>query len=261
MWTAKSDGRLFTLILLATIAVAWVALITWGASPYGALLRHDAIGHTRLHLDVEYARTALLFVAGWTLMTVAMMLPTSLPLILLFRTITQRRTNRGELTALLIFGYLVMWTAFGVLAHFGDFWLHRFVESDGWLHANTWLLGAGPLLVAGVYQFTPLKYICLDKCRSPYSFIVEHWQGGNERLQALGLGLHHGLFCIGCCWSLMLLMFAVGTGSLVWMLALAIVMGTEKNMPWGRRLSTPMGVVLLTAGLTVFAMNAPGALS
>ena len=74
--------------------------------------------------------------------------------------------------------------------------------------------------MAGVYQFTPLKYHCLDKCRAPLGFIMGHWRGRRERLQALRLGLHHGLFCVGCCWSLMLLMFAVGVGSLGWMLAL-----------------------------------------
>jgi predicted metal-binding membrane protein len=260
MWTAKSDGRLFTLVLISMVGVAWAALIAWGASPYGGLLRHDELSETHLRLDFEYARTAVLFIAGWTLMTIAMMLPTSLPLVLLFRTMMQRRDNRGQLVLLLLLGYVATWAAFGVAAHLGDFWLHRFVESDGWLHANTWLLGAAPLLVAGVYQFTPLKYMCLDKCRSPYGFIMEHWRGGNAHLQALGLGVHHGLFCVGCCWSLMLLMFAVGIGSLVWMLGLAAVMGIEKNMPWGRRLSTPLGIVLLTAGVTIVALNVPQAL-
>lgn len=260
MWTAKSDGRIFTLVLISMVVVAWAALITWGASPYSGALNHRELDETRLRLDFEYARTAGLFVAGWTLMTVAMMLPTSLPLVILFRTMIQRRANRLALTVILLFGYLGVWIAFGGLAHLGDFWLHRLVESNGWLHANRWLLGAAPLLVAGVYQFTPLKYVCLDKCRSSYSFIVEHWRGGNERQQALRLGLHHGLFCVGCCWSLMLLMFAVGVGNLAWMLALAALMGVEKNLPWGRRLSTPVGVVLLTAGFTVVALNAPGAI-
>lgn len=255
MWTAKSDERLFALVTVSIVLVAWAGLAVWGASPYGSLLRHEELTRTELGLDLEYARTALLFVAGWTLMTIAMMLPTSLPLVILFRTITQRRSNQVLLVSLLLSGYLAVWLAFGAAAHFADFWLHRLVESSGWLHGNLWLLGAMPLVVAGAYQFTPLKYVCLDKCRSPYSFVVEHWQGGNERLQALQLGLHHGLFCVGCCWSLMLLMFVVGVGSLVWMLGLAVLMGIEKNLPWGRQISTPVGLVLLTAGFTVFALN------
>jgi predicted metal-binding membrane protein len=255
MWAAKSDERLFAVLVGGLIVLAWAALLAWGGSPYGSVLGHDGLGQTDLRFDSDYAAKALLFVSGWSLMTVAMMLPTSLPLVILFHTMTHSRHNSGILILLLVLGYLGIWVAFGAVAHVADFWLHRFVESDAWLHSNAWLIGAAPLLVAGVYQFTALKYHCLDKCRSPYSFIVEHWRGGNEKLQAVRLGLHHGVFCVGCCWSLMLLMFAVGVGSVVWMLALAVVMGTEKNMPWGRRLSAPLGVVLVAAGLTVVVAN------
>ena len=113
------------------------------------------------------------------------------------------------------------------------------------------MIGAATLLVAGFYQFTPLKYHCLDQCRSPMSFIIGHWRGRREGLQALRLGIDHGLFCLGCCWTLMLLMFAVGVGNLGWMLALGIIMAVEKNLPWGRRLSVPLGMVLLIWGLSV----------
>ena len=135
------------------------------------------------------------------------------------------------------------------------------VEQSAWLDENSWVLGAGTLLLAGVYQFTPLKYMCLDKCRSPLSFITEHWHGSREQGEAFKLGLHHGLFCVGCCWSLMLLMFAVGVGNIGWMLALGAVMAIEKNMPWGRRLSAPLGLALFAAGLTVALMETtiPGA--
>src|SRR2546422_5962401 len=93
--------------------------------------------------------------------------------------------------------------------------------------------------------------MCLDKCRSPMSFISGHWHGGNARAEAFGLGVSHGLFCVGCCWSLMLLMFAVGMGSLGWMLVLGATMAVEKNLSWGRRLSAPLGAVLLGGGLVL----------
>src|SRR6266540_1976941 len=147
MWHAKSDARLFAAVLVGLIAAAWIALFVWGTSPYSPFLGHEELGETRLRLNSEYALTAALFVSGWSLMTVAMMLPTSLPLVILFRTITQRRPDRAPLTAILLIGYLGVWMAFGVLAHFGDFWIHKIVESDAWLHANTWLLGAAPLIV------------------------------------------------------------------------------------------------------------------
>ena len=126
--------------------------------------------------------------------------------------------------------------------------VHEGAEQIGWLEANDWVIGAGTLILAGVYQFTPLKYHCLDKCRSPYSFIAGHWSGGNESAQALRLGMDHGLFCVGCCWTLMLLMFGVGAGNLGWMLLLGGVMAVEKNMPWGRKLSSPLGLILIGSG-------------
>jgi predicted metal-binding membrane protein len=109
-------------------------------------------------------------------------------------------------------------------------------------------MGPATLLVAGTFQFTRLKYRCLDKCRSPFSFIVEHWRGGRETWQALRLGIDHGVFCVGCCWALMLLMVGLGVTSVAWMAALAVVMSIEKNASWGRRLSELVGVTLLAGG-------------
>ncbi len=132
-----------------------------------------------------------------------------------------------------------------------DVLVHEGAERIGWLEANYWAIGAGTLILAGVYQFTPLKYHCLDKCRSPFSFIAGHWSGGNEAAQAVHLGADHGIFCVGCCWSLMLLMFGVGAGNIGWMLVLGSVMAVEKNMPWGRRLSKPLGMALIVCGAVV----------
>jgi len=193
----------------------------------------------------------LVFIVGWTLMIVAMMLPTSLPLVTSFRTLTCRRIDQRQLVALLLVGYLCIWTLFGVMIYIGDWILHHAIEHNTSLQANSWALGAVTVALAGLYQFTPLKHHCLDKCRSPLSFIMEHWHGRHDKTQAFRLGLHHGLFCVGCCWSLMLLMFVVGIGNVGWMLALATVMAIEKNMTWGRRLSAPLGVFLLGWGLTL----------
>jgi predicted metal-binding membrane protein len=122
---------------------------------------------------------------------------------------------------------------------------------DGFRRAHPWAPGSAIFLLAGVYQFTPWKYACLDKCRSPMSFLVQHWGGKRAGADALRLGFHHGAYCVGCCWSLMLLMFAVATGGLGWMLLLGIVMAAEKNLPWGRRLSAPLGVVLIVASVGI----------
>ena len=257
MWVRVNTQKPLMAVLVGMVAVAWVTLWVWGQSPYGRFLSHEELGHIQLGEDLVFS---VLFVAGWTLMTVAMMLPTSLPLIALFYGMTAQRQNRLQLLLLLLVGYLGLWTLFGVVVHLGDFVLHDFVERLAWLEGNHWLIGAGTLVLAGVYQFTPLKYQCLDKCRSPMSFIAEHWRGRRERAQAVLLGVHHSLFCIGCCWALMLLMFAVGTGSIAWMLVLGAVMAIEKNASWGRRLSAPLGLFLIGMGIMLGLGSALGVL-
>ena len=258
---AAADRRLLFSLLGSIIALAWLALWVWERSPYGRYLNHGELGSLG---DFGGAGEALfaaaLYIAGWTLMTVAMMLPTTLPLVAIFRRLTMRRADRGQLLVLLIGGYLAIWMGFGIAAHLADWVLHEIVEGSPWFTSNSWVIGAGTLLVAGGFQFTPLKYRCLEKCRAPLSFVMEHWRGSSERWHAFRLGVNHGIFCVGCCWALMLLMFGVGIGNVGWMLGLGVVMAVEKNMPWGRRLSAPLGTVLLvwSAGI---ALNQLGVLN
>jgi predicted metal-binding membrane protein len=253
------NRRYFAPLLLALVAIAWLALFAWGESPYGRFLGHDQLGEADIGPSAGGLGITVVFVAGWTVMTFAMMLPTSLPLITMFDRIAQRRADRTALIVLLIAGYLAVWTLFGAAAHTGDRAVHAAVSQLHWLEDNSYVIGAATLVVAGAYQFTPLKYICLDKCRSPMSFITGHWHGSNERRAAFTLGIHHGLFCVGCCWSLMLLMFVVGIGNIGWMLLLGAVMAIEKNMPWGRQLSAPLGAALIAAGFAIILLGAPGA--
>jgi predicted metal-binding membrane protein len=256
MWPRVSDRRAFTALLVALIALAWLSLWAWGRSPYGRFLSHEEVGQVQ-GLGDEYVAVIVLFVAAWTLMTVAMMLPTSLPLVTLFHSFVRKRPNQLRLVALLVAGYLSVWILFGGSVHLADRGLHEVVERVGWLEDNAWAIAATTILLAGAYQFTPLKYHCLDKCRSPLSFIMEHWRGRHDGAQAFRLGVDHGIFCLGCCWSLMLLMFAVGIGNIAWMLVLGIAMAVEKNVPWGRRLSAPLGLLLLAWGLALVLMETP----
>src|SRR3712207_6842083 len=155
MWTAPRDGhnRLFVALMVALIALAWLVLWVWGQSPYGRFLSHHSLEALR-----GDGTLVLVFVAGWTLMVVAMMLPTSLPLVALFRTLVRGRPDRARLTVLLIAGYLAVWTLFGVLVYCADWILHGAVEQSTWLESNVVpFIGAETLLMAGLYQFTPLK--------------------------------------------------------------------------------------------------------
>ena len=247
MWMRVDNRKLFAALLVALIGFAWASLWVWGQSPYGRYLDHTQL----TEVTGEDATLLVFFVGAWTVMVFAMMLPTSLPLINMFHVMTRGRPDHLSLVALLIVGYLGIWMAFGVAVHVADVALHAVVEQNNWLEANSWVIGAGILMLAGVYQFTPLKYQCLDKCRSPMSFIAGHWTGRHEQRQAFRLGVDHGIFCVGCCWSMMLLMFAVGAGSIGWMLVLGTLMAIEKNMPWGRQVSKPLGVVLLALGVII----------
>ena len=189
-------------------------------------------------------------------MLAAMMLPTTLPLLDIFRRLTMQRADRRLLTALVVIGYLAVWGVFGLAAHLADWVVVSAVRQSDWLVANAWLVGSAILAIAGVYQFSELKYRCLDKCRTPLGFVIEHWHGAGEKWHALLLGIGHGAFCVGCCWCLMLLMFVIGSANIGWMLALGAVMAAEKNLPVGGRLAAPIGIVLLLTALWVAVAGA-----
>lgn len=244
----KQNAKLFLLLIGALIVLSWLAIWFWGHSPHGRFMM-DQHGSEGI-FQSSFVFIAV-FVASWTLMIVAMMLPSSMPLVHMFQTMVCDRPHHTRLVFLLIAGYLSMWILFGLAAHLGDWSIHQAFDQSMWLRAHAWMMGTAALLLAGFYQFTPLKYHCLDKCRSPRTFIMERWQGGAEQSQAFWLGVDHGMFCIGCCWSLMMLMFTVGIGSIAWMLVLGTVMAVEKNVPWGRRLSAPLGMILILLGLTM----------
>jgi predicted metal-binding membrane protein len=247
----QNSQKIFLALIVMMIALAWSVLWWWGQSPYNRFLDHQGLGE----LNPANVSFLVVFVAGWTLMSIAMMLPTSLPLINLFYTVIRNKKNRLSLIYLLLVGYITVWAAFGVVAHLGDWLVHGLVDRNQWLHNHSWLIGATILLAAGVYQFTPLKYYCLDKCRTPRTSIMQYWRGKNESIKSIRLGLRHGLFCLGCCWSLMLLMFGVGTGNFGWMLILGLIMGVEKNFSWGKKLSYPLGLCLISWGTGVFFVN------
>jgi predicted metal-binding membrane protein len=250
---ASRHVRVFVPVLAGLIALAWVALWAWARSPYGRYLEHGdwtASGPAAFlcHLvpGGGVVVPMVLYAVAWILMTAAMMLPTTLPLFDIFDRLTAGRADHGRLLVLLGLGYMAVWGAFGILAHAlhdGMLSLFARVPVLAW---NGWLIGVAIIALAGAFQFSQLKYRCLEKCRAPLSFVVAHWRGHAPAWQAFALGARHGWFCVGCCWALMLLMFALGTGSLGWMLLLAAAMAIEKNVRWGRRIGKPLGIALLS---------------
>lgn len=255
---AAADGRVARALapgLIAALSLAaWVALVLWSASPYARYLEHGGWIDPGLLPQwcssvpgAERWATALLQATAWLLMIAAMMLPTVLPLLSTFRRVVAARADRGALLARVVGGYVVVWTGFGLVAHQADAALRSLAADQGWLARYGWLIGALVLAGAGAFQFSALKYRCLDRCRTPFGFVSQRWSGADPARDAWRIGLAHGIFCVGCCWALMLVMFAVGMGSFGWMLVLAALMAAEKNLPAGRRLAAPVGIVLIAA--------------
>jgi predicted metal-binding membrane protein len=191
------------------------------------------------------------FVGAWLVMIGAMMLPTTVPMVRLFTAISARTQHAGWARATFLAAYLIVWTGFALVALGGDTGVHALVDQWPWLHAREGLVLAGALAVAGLVQFSPLTQRCLTLCRDPRAFLYQHYRRGPGG--AWTVGFRHGLSCLGCCWGLMLVMFATGVGSLAWMAGLTVVMVAEKTTRWGPRLVAPVGIVLLLAATAIAA--------
>jgi predicted metal-binding membrane protein len=249
----------FPPLALSLAGSAWVMLLGLDASPYGRYLHHGDWGAVGLGAAIcaavpggTWLAPLMAYATGWLLMTGAMMLPTTLPLTRIFGRMVAGRSDGAVLQGLLIMGYLVAWSGFGVSAYALDWALHAGLSGWTWLSRHPGIPGAMVLAVAGGFQFSGLKYHCLDKCRTPLGFIMSRWHGPKPRREAFWLGLSHGGYCVGCCWALMLVMFFVGMGNLGWMLGVGLVMAVEKNHSWGRRIAAPLGGALLSlAGIVL----------
>ena len=194
------------------------------------------------------------FVVAWAVMMAAMMFPAAAPMLLLYRTIASKREASGNAfvpTWVFATGYLLVWTVVGAVTWVLVQWLSDIVGQFGAADRATWApLALGVvLIVAGLYQLTPLKQVCLDHCRSPFSFVMQHWQEGYAG--ALRMGMVHGLYCLGCCWALFAVLVAAGVMSLAWMLLLTLIVFAEKVLPGGPRTSQVVGLALVILGIGV----------
>ncbi len=259
------DGHraLFWPLLTLLVVAAWAALWLWSASPYGRLLDYGGWGDAgalaalcRAVPQGDVVVPVVLHAAAWVLMIAAMMLPTTFPLLAMFRRITGARPDAGALAVRVVAGFLAVWIAFGIAAHLVDAGIRWAAAGSGWFVAHGALIGAAVLAGAGLFQWSALKYRCLDECRTPFGFVASRWHGVSPSREALRIGVDHGVFCVGCCWALMLTMFVVGIGSVGWMLALAALMAAEKNLPFGRHLRTPVGLALLAGSAVILLTDA-----
>jgi predicted metal-binding membrane protein len=239
-------------------SLTFAALVAVGAIAWALLARSEVAMATMtgdgpivalMWLMMRPAEAAPYLAAAslmWVVMMVAMMLPAAMPMVMVLRGIG-RGVHRERDSLLFVAGYLVAWSLFGLLAAALQLWLH----ARGLLGGHLLALSAGGagliLLAAGAYQLTPLKEACLRHCRSPVGFFLEHWSPGGRG--ALAMGLRHGLYCIGCCWMLMLMMFVGGAMSVLTMAVLCAFILAERLLPSGPWVSRIPGTVMIVGGV------------
>lgn len=229
-----------TVVLGASVA-AW-ALLTWIAVDMG----HPLVQLTMPGVPEWSVLNVLAVFVMWAVMMAAMMLPSALPMIVAFVRLSERAGEPAR-ARVFVAAYLLVWAGFSAVATALQWALQAVDWVDPMIVSTSPLLSGALLVIAGIYQFTPLKKICLDTCRTPVGFLMGEWRTGVAG--AFSTGLRHGLFCVGCCWAVMALLFVGGVMNLPWIAALSIVVAIEKMAPRGDRIALVLGVALIVAGV------------
>lgn len=249
------DRRVVIAALAAVTVSAWaytLAMQGIGMGPAGGMVEESSISSpllTHAHWSLSHAAAMLMM---WWVMMAAMMLPSAAPLILLFAAVQRKQLEASGPfvpTGFLVAGYLAVWAAFSTVATLVQWGLDRSALLTMSMSMASRMLGATLLICAGLYQFTPVKGACLRHCRSPLAFVAAHWRPGSGG--ALRMGLTHGVFCLGCCWVLMGLLFFGGVMNLLWIGGLALYVLLEKVMPRGHWLRYLSGGLLVGWGLGI----------
>jgi len=239
--------------LAAITLLAWIYLLRMGAGMQSMAMEarmHAAMGMADMR--VWGAGDWLALFVMWAVMMVGMMLPSAAPVILLVLGAYRRRGDRHarRSAGAFVAGYVLVWTSFSALAASAQLALHRSALLSADMTSQSAALAAAVLLVAGVYQWLPIKGACLTHCRSPLGFLSAHWREGISG--GLTMGVRHGAFCVGCCWALMALLFVAGVMNLVWVAAIATFVLVEKLAPQGRVVGRATGLVLILWALYTF---------
>ena len=241
----KRDRLVVSLGLVAIVALSWAYTVNLARSmgDMGAGGMAMSMAHTNPWSAGDIGAQFVM----WTVMMIAMMVPSAAPMILVFATVNRRRQQQGDPyvpTLFFLLGYLLLWTAFAVLATLGQWGLHQAALLSSMMgHSTSAILGGSLLLAAGIFQWTPLKYACLKHCRSPLGFLMTEWRDGHSG--ALFMGLKHGWYCVACCWVLMGLLFVTGVMNLLWVAVIAGFILLEKLAPRGQWVGWVAGLVLI----------------
>ena len=235
-------AALVLLVLLPVVCWAWI--VAMARDMYGPMTGASAWMMT-MNWDVPHL---LLLWAMWVVMMTGMMLPSAAPLVLLYGAAARRSAQgtAGRQVYALAAGYLIVWAGFSLGATALQRGLAVLLLSTPMMESSNSRVAGAFLLIAGLYQLTPMKHACLRTCRSPLGFLMSRWRSGWSG--ALGLGLAHGAYCVGCCWALMLLLFAGGVMNMTVIVALTVFVGLEKLAPIGAHAARIGGVLLMAAG-------------
>ena len=238
-------------------ALSAIALVAWGYMVYEArAMYHTGVcrcaGLKMSGPDTEAwsPSTLIPLFLMWAEMMVAMMIPSAAPMILTFAMVQRKRCEQERSfvpTGIFLLGYLIVWTGFSALAALAQWVLHAKALLSPMMVGNSPILGGALLIVAGVFQWTPLKNACLNQCRSPLNFLMTDWREGN--FGALLMGLKHGAYCTGCCWILMALLFVAGVMNIWWIAIIAVFVLLEKIAPKGLLVGKIAGVALAAWGV------------
>jgi predicted metal-binding membrane protein len=239
--------------LIVAVGLAGVVVLAWVYLFAGAGIDMSMTGMPMEPMPWSLFYAALMFVMWWVMM-IAMMVPSAAPMVLLFTAIKRKQgaSVKPFMEAwIFLGGYLLIWAGFSLVAALAQWGLERAGLLSMAMANTSAVLGGVVLLAAGLYQFTPVKSACLRYCQSPVLFLSRHWRPG--AMGALGMGLRHGSYCLGCCWLVMALLFVSGVMNLVWIAGIALYVACEKLLPLGHRLSRAAGVALIVSGTIVLA--------
>ena len=241
----RRDRALVVFGLLLVVAVSWAHVLS------GAGVMQEMDGMLMPIGDGSWTPGhAALIVSMWAVMMAAMMLPSAAPMILFYSAIARRRSEAEPAAAaagVFSLGYLAVWAIFSLAAATLQFGMELTALMSPAMKTTSIALAGTVLIAAGVYQWTPLKQACLRRCRSPLEFVMLHWRAGTRG--AFTMGFRHGVYCVGCCWLLMLLLFIGGVMNFAWIAGISLFILVEKTAPAGRWVSRSTGAILAAWGL------------
>jgi len=233
-------------VLLVLAAVGWIVVLRQASEPTPMGMRDQMGMRDDVGPDLTMGGSWPLFLTMWVAMMVAMMFPAAAPMVLMYG---RMRKSDPPSVALFTGSYIALWFVFGVGAYLLSAAIENVASKSEWVAMNWGRAGGALLVLAGLYQLTPLKDVCLRRCRTPLSFVMTQWRDG--RSGALQMGLIHGMYCVGCCWLLFLILIPLGVMNVAAMVAVAALVFAEKVVPHGRTFGIIAAAGMIASGVAV----------